>query len=37
VLFLPKGIWGTLVQSIRVDPPMLSTEPAGAPAPARRT
>jgi branched-chain amino acid transport system permease protein len=37
VLFLPKGIWGTLVQHIRVDPPPLSTEPAGTPSLARRT
>jgi branched-chain amino acid transport system permease protein len=37
VIFLPKGIWGTLLQRIYRPGPAPALEPAGAPSLARRT
>jgi branched-chain amino acid transport system permease protein len=37
VIFLPKGIWGTLIQRIPLPSPAIAPEPAGAPSLARRT
>jgi len=37
VIFLPKGIWGTLLQRIHRPEPARALEPAGAPSLARRT